>query len=48
MTVLMDSNVIMKKIRYTRVYPEVSGLSHNGLNNNNKHSLGSNTEGYGG
>jgi hypothetical protein len=31
----------------TRVYPKVSGLSHNEINNN-KHSLGSNTKGYGG
>jgi hypothetical protein len=34
----------------TRVYPEVSGLSHNKINshNNNKHSLRSNTKGCGG
>jgi hypothetical protein len=34
----------------TRVYPEVSGLSRNKINSNddNKHSLGSNTKGYGG
>jgi len=25
--------------RYTRVYPKVSGLSQNEMNNNNKHSL---------
>jgi hypothetical protein len=32
----------------TRVYPKVSGLSHNEINNNNnKHSLRSNTKGYG-
>jgi hypothetical protein len=31
----------------TRVYPKVSGLSHNEVNNN-KHSLRSNTKGYGG
>jgi hypothetical protein len=31
-----------------RVYPKVSGLSHNEINNNNKHSLRSNTKGYGG
>jgi hypothetical protein len=38
------------------VYPKVSGLSHNEINNNNddddddddKHSLRSNTKGYGG
>jgi len=30
-----------------RVYPKVSGLSHNEINNNSKHSLGSNTKGYG-
>jgi hypothetical protein len=30
-----------------RVYPKVSGLSHNELNNN-KHLLRSNTKGYGG
>jgi hypothetical protein len=32
----------------TRVYPKLSGLSHNEINNNNKHSLRSNTKGYGG
>jgi hypothetical protein len=34
----------------TGVYPKVSGLSHNKINNNNnnKHSLRSNTKGYGG
>jgi hypothetical protein len=32
-----------------RVYPKVSGLSHNEINNNNnKHYLRSNTKGYGG
>jgi hypothetical protein len=31
---------------HTRVYPKVSGLSHNEINNN-KHSLRSNTKGYG-
>jgi hypothetical protein len=30
------------------VYPKVSGLRHNEINNNNKHSLRSNTKGYGG
>jgi hypothetical protein len=30
------------------VYPKVSGLSHNEVNNNNEHSLSSNTKGYGG
>jgi hypothetical protein len=33
------------------VYPKVPGLSHNEINNNknnNKHSLRSNTKGYGG
>jgi hypothetical protein len=33
---------------YTRVHPNVSELSHNEINNNNKHSLRSNTKGYGG
>jgi hypothetical protein len=32
---------------FTRVYPKVSGLSHNEINNN-KHSLRSNTKSYGG
>jgi hypothetical protein len=34
----------------TRVYPEVPGLSHNEINNNNnnKHPLRSNIKGYGG
>jgi hypothetical protein len=34
----------------TRVYPKVSGLSHNEINNNNnnKHSLRRSTKGYGG
>jgi hypothetical protein len=33
----------------TRVYPKVSGLSHNEVkNNNNKQSLRSNAKGYGG
>jgi hypothetical protein len=32
----------------TRVYPKVSGLNHNETNNKNKHSLWSNTKGYGG
>jgi hypothetical protein len=31
----------------TRVYLEVSGLSHNEINNNNEHSLRSNTKCYG-
>jgi hypothetical protein len=36
-----------------RMYPKVSGLNHNEINNNNnnnnnKHSLRSNTKGYGG
>jgi len=32
----------------TRVYPNVSGLGRNEINNNdNKHSLRSNTKGYG-
>jgi hypothetical protein len=30
-----------------RVYPKVSRLSHNKINNNNKHSLRSNTKVYG-
>jgi hypothetical protein len=34
--------------QYTRIYPNVSGLSHNEVNNNSKHSLRSNTKGYGG
>jgi hypothetical protein len=33
---------------YMRVYPKVSGLSHNEINNNYKHSLRSNIKGYGG
>jgi hypothetical protein len=37
---------------HTRVYPNVSGLSHNEINNNNnnnnRHSLRSNTKGYSG
>jgi hypothetical protein len=33
----------------TRVYPKVSGLSHNEINSSsNKHSLRSNIKGYGG
>jgi hypothetical protein len=35
----------------TKLYPKVSGLSHNEINNNNnnnKHSLRSNTKSYGG
>jgi len=33
---------------YTKVYPKVSGLSHNEINNNNnKHSMRTNTKGYG-
>jgi len=36
------------ELKYTRVYPKVSGLNHNEINNNNnKHSLRSNTKGYG-
>jgi hypothetical protein len=34
--------------RYTNVYPKVSGLSHNEINKNNKHSLRSKTKDYGG
>jgi hypothetical protein len=30
------------------VYPKVSGLSHNEINNNNNNSLKSNTKSYGG
>jgi hypothetical protein len=34
---------------YKRVYPKVSGLSHNEINNDNfKHSFRRNTKGYGG
>jgi hypothetical protein len=37
------------QVRNTKVYPKVSGLSHNETNNhNNPHSLRSNTKGYGG
>jgi hypothetical protein len=38
----------MKTYCDTREYPEVSGLSHNELNDKkkNKHSLRSNTKGY--
>jgi hypothetical protein len=32
---------------FIRIYPKVSGLSHNEINNN-KHSLRRNTKGYGG
>jgi hypothetical protein len=32
----------------TSVYPKVSGLSHDEINNNNKNSLRSNTKGCGG
>jgi hypothetical protein len=39
---------IYKRHRTTREYPKVSGLSHNEINNNNKHSLRSNIKGYGG
>jgi hypothetical protein len=42
---------IITGIVYTRVYPKVSGLSPNEINNNNnnnnKHILRSNTKGYG-
>jgi len=31
-----------------RTYPKVSGLNHNEINNNNKHSLRCNTKGCGG
>jgi hypothetical protein len=31
---------------YTRVYPKVSWLNYNEINNKNKHSLRSNTKGY--
>jgi hypothetical protein len=34
--------------RSMKLYAKVSGLSHNEINNNNKHSLRSNTKGYGG
>jgi hypothetical protein len=33
---------------FTRVYPKVSGLSRNEINKKKKHSLRSNTKGYGG
>jgi hypothetical protein len=33
---------------HTRVYPKFSGLSHNEINNNNKHPLRSSTNGYAG
>jgi len=35
-------------VKHTRVYSKVSGLSHNEINNNNKHSLRSSTKGCGG
>jgi len=43
---------VQECIQLTRVYPKVSGLSHNDINdynnrNNNKHSLRSNTKCYG-
>jgi len=42
----MDKIVLL---RYTEVYPKVSGLSRNEINKNKiKHSLRSNTKGYGG
>jgi len=31
-----------------RVYQKVSGLNHNEINNNNKHSVRRNTKDYGG
>jgi hypothetical protein len=38
-----------EKEKYTRVYPKVSGLSHNEIYAyNNKHSLRTNTKAYGG
>jgi hypothetical protein len=39
----VDGRIILK---YTRVYPKVSGLSHNEINNN-KQFLRSNSKGYG-
>jgi hypothetical protein len=37
------------RVETTRVYPKVSGLNHNEIYAyNNKHSLRSNTKGYGG
>jgi hypothetical protein len=37
------------EMEFTKVYPKVSGLSHNEVNNNNnKHSLRSNIEDYDG
>jgi hypothetical protein len=47
-------NRLGRDLDCTRVYPKVSGLSHNEVHynnnnkNNNKHSLRSNTKGYGG
>jgi hypothetical protein len=42
-----DRNEMDPKI-HTRVHSKVFGMSHNEINNNNKHSLRSNTNGYGG
>jgi hypothetical protein len=37
-----------KEGQSTRVYPKISGLSLNEINNNNKHPLRSNAKSYGG
>jgi hypothetical protein len=41
-------NEELHKLYATRVYPKVSGLSRNEINDKNKHSLRSNRKGYGG
>jgi hypothetical protein len=44
--ILLNSSFTHLPVNTTRVYPKVSGLSHNEIkNNNNKHSLRRNTEG---
>jgi hypothetical protein len=42
------TNTAVLSLPRTRVYPKVSGLNHNEINNNNKHSFRSNTKGHGG
>jgi hypothetical protein len=44
---LCTANCCVKEPRLIYLYPKVSGLSHNEINNN-KHSLRSNTKDYGG
>jgi hypothetical protein len=42
-----DVDAVVNNMGDRRVYPKVSGLSYNEINNS-KHSLRSNTKGYGG